>query len=335
MIGGTGLISTVTTRLLAERGAELTLYNRSNSAGPLPPGVRAVTGDRTDHARFEEQVAGLGRFDCVIDMVGYFPEDAESLVRAFGGRLEHLLFCSTVDVYRKPTWGYPIAPDAPRGGLNDYARRKTQQEDTLLAAHGRGDFAVTILRPAFTYGEGRGMVHSLGSANTYLDRLRRGKPIIVHGDGSSFWTACHRDDVGRGFADAAGNPNTYGQAYNVAGEEWLTWNQYHQTVARALGPEPTLIHIPTDLLVRLAPERAGICGDNFQFNNIFEQSASHEDFGFSYTIPLEKGVRRIAAWLEAHGGLPDSDADPEEDRLVAAWEKAAGSLQRNLTGRAA
>ena len=333
IIGGTGLISTETTRLLAARGEQVTLYNRGSSVSAVPPGVRVVIGDRTDHAAFEHQMTDLGCFDCVIDMVGYKPEDSESLVRALRGRTAQLLFCSTVDVYQKPAWGYPIPPHAPRGGLNEYARHKTLQENTLLEAHRRGDFAVTILRPGFTYGEGRGLVNSFGGGNHYLDRLRRGKPIVVHGDGSSFWTSCHRDDVGRGFADAAGNPKTYGSSYNVAGEEWLTWNQYHQTVARALGgPEPTLVHIPTDLLVRIAPARAGICADNFQFNNLFDQTASHEDFAFAFTIPLADGVKRIAAWLDAHGKIPNSDADTEEDRVIAAWEHAVEMLTRERAG---
>ena len=334
IIGGTGLISTVTTRELAARGENVTLYNRGNSEEPPPPGVQVVTGDRTDYSRFAQQAAVMGRFDCVIDMVGYQPEDAQSLVRAFRGCTEQVLFCSTVDVYQKPSWGYPIRPDAPRGGLNDYARHKTTQENTLLEAHQRGDFAVTILRPGFTYGEGRGLVHSFGGGLSYLDRLRRGKPIVVHGDGSSFWTACHRDDVGRGFAAAAGNPKTFGKMYTVAGEEWLTWNQYHQTVARVLGgPEPRLVHIPTDLLVQIAPERAGICGDNFQFSNIFDQSASHQDFDFAYTIPFDLGVKRIAGWLEAHGKIPDSDDDPYDDLIIAAWKVFGEDLTRKLAGQ--
>lgn len=331
IIGGTGLISTATTHLLAERGEEVILYNRGRSNSEAPASVQIITGDRRDYPRFEAQMADLGRFDCVMDMIGFRPEDAESAIRAFRGCTTQFLFCSTVDVYQKPARVYPIPPDAPRGGLNDYARHKTIQENALLEAHTRGDFAVTILRPAFTYGEGRGLVHSFGGGDTYLDRLRRGKPIVVHGDGSSFWVSCHRDDVGRGFADAAGNPQTYGKSYNVAGEEWMTWNQYHQTVALALGgPEPRLIHIPTDLLVHIAPERAGICGDNFQFNNLFDNSGSHQDFGFRQTILLDEGVRRIAAWLDARGRIPNSDEDPYDDQIIAAWEKGAGRMVHDL-----
>jgi nucleoside-diphosphate-sugar epimerase len=156
----------------------------------------------------------------------------------------------------------------------------------LFKAHERGDFPLTIIRPAHTYGEGRGPIHTFGGKTTYLDRLRKGKPIVVHGDGNSLWSSCYRDDVARAFVNAVGNVATYGQAYHLAGEEWLTWNRYHQGVAEALGvPLPLLVHIPSDLLVKVAPERAYLASVNFQFNNVFDTSAARRDLAFRYTVP--------------------------------------------------
>ena len=105
IIGGTGNISTPITQALIERGDEVVLYNRGSA--PVQ-GARQITGDRTDYARFEEQLAQEGWFDCVIDMVAYAPEDARSVVRAFHGRIGQYIFCSTVDVYTRPAPGYPI-----------------------------------------------------------------------------------------------------------------------------------------------------------------------------------------------------------------------------------
>jgi nucleoside-diphosphate-sugar epimerase len=331
IIGGTGLISSAIVRELAAQKNNITLYNRGGSVEMESAGIKVVRGDRRDYAQFEAQMSELGNFDCVIDMVGYEPEDALSATRAFRGRTEQFLFCSTVDVYLKPAFHYPITPDSPQLGLNDYARKKVIQEAALTAASARGDFNLTILRPAFTYGEGGGLVHSFGGGTAYLDRIRKGKPIVVHGDGTSFWVACHRDDVGAGFARAVGNPKTFGKTYNVAGEEWMTWNQYHNAVAQAMeAPVPTLVHIPTDTLANIAPERAGICLDNFQFNNIFDNSKSHEDFGFEYTINFDSGVRRIVNWLNEHNRMADSDADPYDDRIIAAWEKVPDYLRSVL-----
>ncbi|MEO7912468.1 MAG: NAD-dependent epimerase/dehydratase family protein [Roseiflexaceae bacterium] len=333
LIGGTGLISSAITRELVARDDEVTHYNRGKSA-PEVAGVRTIVGDRTDHAAFERQIGELGSFDCVIDMVGFKPEDAESLTRACRGRAGHVIFCSTVDVYTKPAARYPIHEDGQRAPSPSfpYAYDKAICEQTLEAAHQRGDFPLTIIRPAFTYGEGRGMIHSFGGSNTYLDRLRKGKPIIVHGDGSSLWVACHRDDVAHTFAAAAGSQQTCGRAYNVTGEEWMTWNQYHCEIAAAIGaPAPTLVHIPTDLLLRAVPKRAWITAENFQFNNIFDTSAAQRDLGFEYRITLAEGTRRIMAWLDRQGNLPNSDDDPFEDQLIAAWERLGDDLSGALS----
>jgi nucleoside-diphosphate-sugar epimerase len=334
IVGGTGLISTAITRFLLERGDDVTHFNRGRlDLYPVPPEVRQLHGDRTDHAAFERQIAAAGQFDCAIDMVGYQPEDAASAARAFRGRAGHVIFCSTVDVYLKPASRYPYTEDERYGGLNAYSSNKVICEQTLRAAHERGDFPLTIIRPAYTYGEGRGPLNPFGGGTAYVDRLRKGKPIVVHGDGSSLWTACHRDDVARAFVAAAGQAHTFGQFYHTPGEEWMTWDVYHQQVAAAIGaPAPTLVHIPTDLLARLAPRRAAIIAENFQFSNVFDTSAARADLGFLYTIPWQEGARRMVDWLDAHGKIENSDADTFEDRLIAAWRESSAQLIQAMSG---
>ena len=325
IIGGTGLISCAITRFLVERNEQVVLYNRgvSDQADRQPsPGVDIIHGDRMDYVTFERQMAEAGHFDCVIDMVNYLPADAESVVRAFRGRVGHFIFCSTVDVYRKPASHYPYTEVEPYGGLNAYSSNKVQCEQILLAAHHPTLFPVTLIRPAYTYGEGRGPIHTFGGKTTYLDRMRKGKPIVAHGDGSSLWVACHRDDVARAFVTAAGQAHTFGKAYHTTGEEWMTWNQYHETVAAAMGvPKPTLVHIPTDLLGQVAPKRAAIAVENFQFNNIFDNTAAHTDLDFRYTISWHAGVQRMVAWLDQQGRMENSDQDVFEDQLIDAWRR--------------
>ena len=332
IIGGTGLISTwITRRLLAQGGHELTLYNRGKTEAPLPAQAKTLLGDRTDYPTFEAQMAEIGPFDSVIDMVGYAPEDAHSVVRAFKGRVGQFIFCSTIDVYSKPAHRLPYLEDEPYGGLNTYSRHKVIMEKTLREAHDSRTFPVTIIRPAYTYGESRGPIHSLGGSLTYLDRVRRGKPIVVHGDGTSLWGACHADDVAGAFVGAIGNPVTFGKAYHATGEEWLTWNQYHQGVAEALNvPTPPFVHIPSELLAVIAPKRAGICLENFQFDNIFDNSAAHRDLGFRYTTRWIEGVRRMAAWLDERHRIPNSDSDPLEDQIIAAWRSAESAMKQAM-----
>jgi nucleoside-diphosphate-sugar epimerase len=333
VIGGTGLISMAITRSLVERGDDVTLYNRGQRVADIPGGIRRILGDRTQYGSFEAQMADAGPYDAVIDMVAFKPKDVESAIRAFGGQVEQYVFCSTVDVYTKPAGRYPVREDAERkpSPTFPYAYHKAQCERILEAANARGDFQVTMIRPAWTYGEGGSILHAFGWNTCFLDRLRRGLPVIVPGDGTSFWVACHRDDVGRAFVGALGNPKAYGKGYHVTGEEWLTWDAYHQVVAQALdAPSPTLVHIPTDLLGRVAPKAAEWCVENFHYNNIFDNGAARADLGFHYTIPFAEGARRVIAWQEAHGGFEDSSNHPFYDVLLAAWERVGANMAQAL-----
>jgi nucleoside-diphosphate-sugar epimerase len=327
IIGGTGLISSTTTQVLTARGDAVVLFNRGKSTVPPAPGAKCVSGDRTDYPAFARQVSALGRFDAVIDMVGYQPADGDSVIQVFAGQTGQFIFCSTVDVYQKPASHYPVRETEPYGGLNDYSRNKVIIEQKLRAAAEQGAFPLTIIRPAYTYGEGRGPIHPI-SWGKYIHRLRSGLPIVVQGDGQSLWTCAHQGDVGRCFAAAAGRPAAFGQCYHVAGEEWLTWNQYHLQAAAALGaPSPDLAHIPSDFLARVG---VTICAENFQFSNIFDNSAARRDLDYQYTVPWKEGVQRMARWLDEHDSLEHSGPNEFEDRLVSAWRKACTQLVGEL-----
>jgi len=337
IIGGTGLISTGITRALQDQGVDVTHYNRRQAPSQLQHPPTTLSGDRKDFAAFEAQMAAAGPFDCIIDMVCFTAEEAESAVRAFRGCTPHLIFCSTVDIYAKGVNPLPIREDALRSALPSfpYASQKVKCEQILENAAARGDFDLTIIRPAYTYGEGRGLLHTFRFGMYYLQRLRTGKPIVVHGDGTSLWTACHRDDVGRAFAAAVGNPAARNKAYHVTGEEWLSWNRYHALAAEAIGaPEPELVHIPTDTLYRALPAETEWCKENFQYNNIFDNRAAHADLGFRYTIPWQEGVRRIVAWLDARSRISDEDEPPFYAPLIEAWRRAETRLATDMRSTA-
>ncbi len=330
IIGGTGLISTAITRALQERGEDVVHYNRGQAHEEFSQQPVTIQGNRKDFAAFEAQMAEAGRFDCVIDMICFQPEEAESAVRAFRGRTDHFIFCSTVDVYTKPSPRYPITEDVerqPRASF-PYAYAKAKCERIFEAAHAAGDFPVTTIRPAYTYGEGRGLLHTFRGGMYYLARLRQGRPIVVHGDGTSLWASCHRDDVGRAFANAVGNPRSVGKAYHTASPEWMTWNQYHQRVAEVMGaPEPQLVHIPTDLLYEAFPGEADWCRENFQHNNIFDNRAAEQDLDFRYTIPWAEGVRRVLDWLDARGRISAADEPAFYQPLLDNWSQAGADMQ--------
>jgi nucleoside-diphosphate-sugar epimerase len=319
IVGGTGLISSGITQQLLQCGADLTLYNRrQREAQFASERVSWLSGDRTQYAAFEAQVAAAGTFDFVIDMICFRPEEAESAVRSFRGRCAQYIWCSTVDVYAKPAAHYPVREDAEHRAAPTfpYAYAKGACERILEQAHGRGDLNVTTIRPAHTYGEGGRVLHSFRSDTYFLDRL---------------WSSCHRDDVARAFVGAIGNPKAYGQSYHVTGEEWMTWNLYHQLVAEAMyAPPPVLVHIPSDLLGQAVPKLAEWCVENFRFNNIFDNAAARTDLGFRYTIPFLEGMKRAISWLEQRGLIQDSRDFPFYDRIISAWQRLGIEMSREL-----
>lgn len=335
LLGGTGLISTAITRVLRARGHDVAHLNRGQTTthGSAPPGVRTLLGDRQAFSAFEARMRAGETWDCVIDMICYSPAEAESLVRAFRGKTRHLILTSTVDVYARPQPTHPIAEGAPRGGVSAYGKAKVICEDIVLAAGARGDFGATILRPVHTVNDTGRLHKSIGKGDPRLfDRYARGLPVIVHGDGSSLWTVCHADDAALAYAAAAGNPRTFGRAYHLPGPETITWNDFHRRAAAAVGaPAPALVHLPTDVLHRLAPDRAAISVENFQFNNCFDSTAARTDLGFAPAISFEECIRRIHTHLAAHNLIDRAETDVVYERILAAWSRHGAALAAEFT----
>ncbi|MBT4139752.1 MAG: NAD-dependent epimerase/dehydratase family protein [Candidatus Latescibacteria bacterium] len=330
IIGGTGTISTGITRLLLEQNHDVVLFNRGQRTSLVEGNYTTIIGDRKDTEKFANQIQEAGTFDCVIDMYCFLPVDAEHAVQVFKGRTEQYIFCSTVDVYTKPSATYPITEDCERLPPEKFAYgyNKARCEELLFEAHVRGDLSVTSIRPGHTYGEGgNNLLHSLGSGNVILDRLKKEQPIVVHGDGSSFWPTCHRDDVSVAFVGAIANEKAKGRGYHVAGEEWITWEGYHNGLAEAIGAKPPkFVHIPTDVLVQMAPQEASRCDVNFSHNNLYDNTAAREDLGFQVTIPWVEGARRTAQWLTDNNRLENSEDFPVYAQVVQKWQQLIGSI---------
>lgn len=321
IIGGTGQISRAISRQFLDAGEDLTLYHRGVTPAPDLAGYHAILGDRTDFDRFERQMDQAGSFDCVLDMVCYKPEQAESLVRAFKGRIGQLILCSTAAVYQRPASRYPITEAEPLIATSVYGRNKTLCEQILLAAHERGHFNVTVLRPANTYGPGGDLIYTLGWGNWFLDRIRKGKALVSPGDGSALRAYCHADDVARAFVSAAGRQGAFGKAYHLTGSEWLTWDRYFELIAGAMeAPLPRLVHIPCDVLYAMAPDKLADVNENYRYNNIFDNRAAQQDLDFRYTVHFSEGVRRTITWLDENQRILNCDFEPLDDAIIAAWD---------------
>jgi nucleoside-diphosphate-sugar epimerase len=322
IIGGTGQISRAITRQFLETGNTVTIFHRGHTLVQGLERVQTILGDRRDFQTFERQMSETNPFDCVIDMVCYTPQEAESLVRAFRGRIGQLILCSSAAVYQRPASRYPVTEKEPLLPTSSYGRDKARCEQILFNAHERGDFGTTILRPANTYGPGGDLVYTLNLGSGFLDRIRKGKPLVSPGDGCALRAYAHAEDVARGFVAAAGNFRAYGQAYHLTGEEWLAWDSYFELIAAALeAPLPRLVHIPCEVLYAMAPDRLSTVMENYRFNNIFDNQAARIDLDYRYTIKFTDGIRQTIGWMEANGCIQNSDDDPFDDVVIAAWDQ--------------
>lgn len=323
IIGGTGLISTGIAKALKTRGASITVFNRGRTDDRLGDDVRRLAGDRNDFASFENTIANAGSWDVVIDMICFRPEQAESDLRAFSGRCGHFIVCSTVCTYGDTQTIIPTPETTPQQPHSTYGRDKVACEQIFLNAHASGKIHATIFRPSHTYGPGGNVINNLGWAPTFVDRLRRGRPIIVSGDGHGLWQSAFSENVGLGFAYAAGRAKCFGEAYNIVGDEVVTWDQYTLRTAAALGaPTPRIVHLPTDFLLALDRPRFNALEEIFRFHGVYSNAKLKRDVPeYRLATSYEDGVRQTVAWMDEHHTIAAADSDPWEDQLVAKWDR--------------
>ncbi len=328
IVGGTGLIGTALAFELVRRGHEVTALHRGRRERHGPRELRYLTADRRERAAFEAAMAAH-ETDVVYDMTAYDAADAESAVRAFEGRVSRYVLCSTVCVYGGPLAALPAGETTERRPVSAYGRGKVACEDVVLAAHAAGRLPATILRPAYVYGEGGTLLHSLGWRTTFLARLRAGRPVVVHGDGQSLFSACFAADAAVAFAAAAEAPEAPGRVYNVAAETGgATFLDYLGEVASAVGGTLDPRFVPCDTLAALAPGRTNATTEVFRYNMSYDCRRARDELGFAASTPVHDGARATVRWLEAHGRLERWQDDTYDDRLIDAWAKARETLPR-------
>jgi nucleoside-diphosphate-sugar epimerase len=319
IIGGTGLISTGIVKHLLARGADVTVYNRSRRENTLPPTVKAMVGDRDQFDDFERTFRDR-RFDVVIDMIGFKPEQAESAVRAFAGRCEQFIFCSTVCTYGiKSPPGVFVDETFPQEPISGYGKNKVACEKIIFAAHEAGKFKATIVRPSSTYGPGGTVIDNLEGNATAWDRIDHGQPVLCAGDGLGLWVSTHRDDCGKLFAHAAMNPKTYGQSYNATRDTHLTWREHYRQVSAALGKEARLIYMPATWIVKHDPGRFGLLREITAFHGAYDSSKAKCDVPeFQCEIGLTEGAKQTFADMRRRNAWKDSSADKLYQSMVDA-----------------
>jgi nucleoside-diphosphate-sugar epimerase len=316
-IGGTGNISSACAELAAREGVELTFLCRGITDRAVPPGVSVLHGDIRDPASVRSAL-GTRRFDVVVDWIAFTPEHVELDLELFRGKVDQYVFISSASVYQTPPSRLPVLEscilDNPVWG---YSQAKIACEERLVRAYREEKFPITIVRPSHTYDERTLPVHGRW---TVLDRMRRGKPVVVHGDGTSIWVLTHHRDFARGFVPLLGNSTAVGDAFHITSDELLTWNQIYTILGRAAGVEPRLVHVPSAVIAAHDPAWGdSLLGDKAH-SMIFDNAKIKRLVpGFAAEIPFARGARQIVDWFDADPSRRSFDEafDRLSDKLVA------------------
>ncbi len=327
-IGGTGLISTACTELAVERGFDLYLLNRGQSrTDQVPEEATVLTANVRDREQVSAAVEGR-EFDVVVNWIGFTPDHVEQDIELFGGRVNQYIFISSASVYQKPPGDYLITESTPLANPHwQYSRNKIACEERLMREYRENGFPVTIVRPSLTYGPSMIplCVNSWGRPWTAVDRMLRGKKIIVPGDGTSLWTVTWNADFAKGLVGLLGNQRAPGHAFHITSDEVLTWDQIYREVGRAVGVDPDIIHIPSDLIVACCPgEEGSLLGDK-SVSTVFDNSKIKRFVpDFVATTTFAQGARRAIRWFEAAPQRQEIDREANEtwDRIIAAYERA-------------
>ena len=323
-IGGTGLISSACTALAVERGVDLILLNRGNSPDRAR-GAATLVADLKDEAASAKALAGRS-FDAVVDWMAFTPDDIERDLRLFRDRTGQFVFISSASAYQKPLSNWLIREDTPLANpFWDYSRNKIACEDRLMRAFREEAFPITIVRPSFTYGDSQVPlpINSWQYPYTAIARMRRGKPVIVPGDGTSLWTLTHNTDFARGLVGLLGRRQAVGQAFNIVSDEALTWDEITRQTAAAAGAEARIVHIASDFISACMPELTGTLVGDKSVSAVFDTTKIKRFVpDFQTAMPFAEGIRRTVAWLDAdptRQGI-DTALEAKWDLLISGYE---------------
>ena len=314
-IGGTGQISLPCVELAAKAGHKVSVFNRGVRGETLPGGVKSINGDMKDRKAYAE--LGKTKWDVVCQFMAFTPEQMQRDLDTFTGSAGQYVFISSASVYEKPARHYVITEKTP--AVNPYwpySQAKIACEELLK---GQKKLPWTIVRPSHTVRSG--LPTMMNDGDLVAHRMRAGKPVIVVGDGTTPWTLTRSEDLAVPFTNLLGNDEALGETFHITGDKGFTWNEIYEAIARGLGVEAKIVHVPTDTLVRYNKEWEGPLVGDKTWTALFDNSkvkrvagafSCAEDIDVILAEPIRYFKQRLG------GGSPQPhDLDPLYDRICA------------------
>ena len=324
-IGGTGTISMAITRLLAKQGHDLYLLNRGTRNDEIPSGVKTIIADISNEEETAKKLEGM-TFDCVGEFIGFVPEQLQRDFRLFKDKTRQFIYISSASAYQKPPKGYVITEETPlENPYWEYSRNKIACEKLLMDLYRNEGFPVTIVRPSHTYDE-RSVPLGVHGSWQVVKRIKEGKPVIIHGDGTSLWTITHNSDFAKAYVGLIGNPKAIGEAFQITTDESVSWNEIYGAIAEALGVELKPYYVSSQTLVDMSSYDflGSLIGDKSN-SVVFDNSkvkALVPDFRAE--VSAKEGIRMTVQNVLSHPEYQNEDKEFDEwcDRVICTLENA-------------
>ena len=321
-IGGTGNISSAVSELALKKGIDLYHLNRGNRDAML--GVKTIKAD----IQQAQTVLTKENWDVVVNWVAFETKDIDRDFELFAGKTKQYIFISSASAYEKPPRNPIITESTPlKNPFWQYSRNKIACEDRLWQLYREQDFPITIIRPSHTYNTVIPITLGGWTEYTTVNRMKKGLPVVVQGDGTSLWTITHAEDFAIGFVGIMGNTHAVGEAFHITSDEALSWNQIYNQLAEAAGAKANIVHIPTKNICDYAdqngyPSEFGSLWGDKSHCALFDNSKIKRFVpSFKAEILFAEGIKRTLAWFEAKPERMEVNPFTNKflDELIGKW----------------
>lgn len=314
-IGGTGKVSLPCVEAALLAGHKVTIFNRGQRPDSMPAGVECIIGDMKDEASYRK--LGERHWDVVAQFIVFTPDQMQQDIDVFTGRTGQYIFISSASVYKRSVYEY-VTSEARTPVENPfwpYSQAKIACEKLMMASK----LPWTNVRPSQTVRTTLPTVANEGDAVAY--RMLAGKPVLIFGDGNSLWTLTRAEDFAKPFVRLFGNKAALREDFHITGDIGFTWDAIYQTIARGLGVEAKIVHVPTDTMIRYRPDWAGpllgdktgvVVYDNSKIKRVVGDFACETDLGKILSEPVRYFQMRLAAKTPY-----STDTDSLTDRIIA------------------
>lgn len=320
VVGGTGVLSTAVVNEALRQGVSVSMINRGNRKHLISEGAELIQADIRNSDIVRQALAGK-HFDAVIDFICYNQKQIAHSLDLFKDIATQYIFISSACVYDTSIPGKKDE-NAPKGFKDwSYSTDKWACEQYLMQKATEEAIQYTIVRPCITYDDTRipyGIMPPYGYHWTLVGRILNEKPVITWNRGTARWNMMRVEDFAVGVTGLIGNPASYGQAFNICGDEPVSWSEVLDVLGHLLGKEVKRLDISTEDLIQYCPDRKGeIAGraadaiiDNTKIKSLVP--------GFGQRISLEDGIRKTLEAYKTHNFQKGIDwrFDAQWDNIV-------------------